>query len=73
MSQCVGEWNEVSREEKINENGNMMFHIDPVKSDLNQLMADALVKDFKKLGVWRWHFGIGITFHILLPISISSR
>lgn len=52
----VGEWNEVSREEKINENGNMMFHIDPVKSDLNQLKADTLVKDFKKLGVWGMAF-----------------
>jgi hypothetical protein len=69
----VGEWNEVSREEKINENGNMMFHIDPAKSDLNQLKADELVNDFKKLVFGVWHFGIGITFHILLPISISLR
>ena len=52
----VGEWNEVSREEKINENGNMMFHIDPVKSDLNQLKADTLVNDFKKLRVWGMAF-----------------
>jgi hypothetical protein len=52
----VGEWNEVSREEKINENGNMMFHIDPIKSDLNQLKADTLVNDFKKLGVWGMAF-----------------
>jgi hypothetical protein len=48
----VGEWNEVSREEKINENGNLMFHIDPTKSNLNQLKADKLVKEFEKLDVW---------------------
>ena len=34
----------------------MMFHIDPIKSDLNQLKADTLVNDFKKLGVWGMAF-----------------
>lgn len=52
----VGEWNEVSREEKINENGNLIFSIDPSKSDLNQLKANELVKGFKKLGVWGMAF-----------------
>jgi len=57
----VGEWNEVSREEKINENGNLMFHIDPTKSNLNQLKADKIVKEFEKLDVcgtafWNWNY-----------------
>jgi hypothetical protein len=52
----VGEWNEVSREEKINENGNMMFHIDPVKSNLTQVKADQLVDQFKKNDVWGMAF-----------------
>jgi hypothetical protein len=52
----IGEWNEVSREEKINENGNLMFQIDAVKSNLNQSKADDLVKEFKKLGVWGMAF-----------------
>src|SRR5437867_5105150 len=52
----IGEWNEVSREEKINENGNLMFHIDPSKSKLNQLKANELVNDFKKLRVWGMAF-----------------
>jgi len=41
----IGEWNEVSREEKINENGNLAFHIDPGKSNLNQVKADKLVDE----------------------------
>ncbi|HEX9318853.1 MAG TPA: hypothetical protein VF884_07955 [Nitrososphaeraceae archaeon] len=52
----VGEWNEVSREEKLNENGNMIFHIDAVKSNLNQMKADKLVGEFKKIGVWGMAF-----------------
>jgi hypothetical protein len=48
----IGEWNEVSREEKINENGNMIFQIDPAKSDLNQIKADELFREFKKMGIW---------------------
>ena len=52
----IGEWNEVSREEKINENGNLAFHIDPAKSNLNQVKADKLVNEFKKIGVWGMAF-----------------
>lgn len=52
----IGEWNEVSREEKINENGNLAFHIDPAKSNLNQVKADKLVDEFKKIGVWGMAF-----------------
>lgn len=57
----VGEWNEVSREEKINENGNYMFQIDTAKSNLTQAKADGLVNEFKKLGVrgmafWNWNY-----------------
>jgi hypothetical protein len=48
----VGEWNEVTREEKINENGNLMFSIDPFKSSLDQAKATQLVQAFKKIGVW---------------------
>lgn len=52
----IGEWNEVSREEKINENGNLAFRIDPAKSNLNQVKADKLVNEFKKIGVWGMAF-----------------
>jgi len=52
----IGEWNEVSREEKINENGNYMFQIDPAKSNLTQIKADSLVKEFKKLDAWGMAF-----------------
>jgi len=52
----IGEWNEVSREEKLNENGNLIFHIDPAKSNLNQVKADKLVTEFKKIGVWGMAF-----------------
>lgn len=48
----VGEWNEVTREEKINENGNMKFSIDPLKSNLDQTKATKLIQAFKKIGVW---------------------
>jgi hypothetical protein len=48
----IGEWNEVSREEKINENGNLMFQINPNKSRLNQEKVDLLIQDFKRLRVW---------------------
>ena len=52
----IGEWNEASREEKINENGNLAFRIDPAKSNLNQVKADKLVNEFKKIGVWGMAF-----------------
>lgn len=52
----IGEWNEVSREEKLNENGNLMFHSDPVKSNLTQVKADDLVNKFKEVGVWGMAF-----------------
>lgn len=52
----IGEWNEVSREEKINENGNMTFQIDPVKSNLDQVKADELIHEFKKIGIWGMAF-----------------
>lgn len=52
----IGEWNEVSREEKINENGNLAFRIDAAKSNLNQVKADKLVNEFKKIGVWGMAF-----------------
>ena len=52
----IGEWNEVSREEKINENGNLAFRIDPAKSNLTQVTADKLVNEFKKIGVWGMAF-----------------
>jgi hypothetical protein len=52
----VGEWNEVSREEIINENGNMTFQIDPVKSNLDQVKADELIHEFKKIDIWGMAF-----------------
>lgn len=50
-----------------------MFHIDPTKSNLNQLKADKLVKEFEKLDMWAQHFGTGIMSHILLLTSISLK
>ena len=58
----IGEWNEVSREEKIYENGNFMFQIDPAKSNLTQIKADNLIKEFKRWTLGGWRFAIGTTF-----------
>lgn len=48
----IGEWNNVLREQTINEEGNAVFEINPFKSDINQQEANQFVKIFKDLGIW---------------------
>ena len=48
----IGEWNNVLREQTINEEGNSVFQINPFESDINQEEANLFVKTFKDLGIW---------------------
>ena len=48
----IGEWNNVLREQTINEEGNAVFQINPFGSDINQQEANLFVKTFKDLGIW---------------------
>jgi hypothetical protein len=48
----VGEWNNVLREQTINEEGTAVFEINPFESDINQQEANQFVKIFKDLGIW---------------------
>jgi hypothetical protein len=48
----IGEWNNVLREQTINEEGNAVFEINPFASDINQQEANLFVKTFKDLGIW---------------------
>ncbi|HEX7275174.1 MAG TPA: cellulase family glycosylhydrolase [Nitrososphaeraceae archaeon] len=57
----VGEWNNVLREQVINEDGSPVFEINPFASDINQEQANLFVKTFKDLGIWglaywKWDF-----------------
>jgi len=57
----VGEWNNVLREQVINEDGAPVFEINPFESDINQEQANLFVKTFKDLGIWglaywKWDF-----------------
>lgn len=57
----IGEWNNVLREQTINEEGTSVFEINPFESDINQQEADLFVKTFKDLGIWglaywKWDF-----------------
>ena len=48
----IGEWNNVLREQIINEEGAAVFEINPFESDINQQEANQFVKIFKDLGIW---------------------
>jgi hypothetical protein len=48
----IGEWNNVLREQTINEEGAAVFEINPFESDINQQEANLFVKTFKDLGIW---------------------
>ena len=48
----IGEWNNVLREQIINEEGATVFEINPFESDINQQEANQFVKIFKDLGIW---------------------
>lgn len=57
----IGEWNNVLREQTINEEGTSVFEINPFESDITQQEADLFVKTFKDLGIWglaywKWDF-----------------
>ena len=57
----VGEWNNVLREQTVNEDGTSVFEINPFESDINQKEANLFVKTFKDLGIWglsywKWDF-----------------
>jgi len=48
----VGEWNNVLREQVINEEGSAVFQINPFESDISQQQANQFVKTFKDIGIW---------------------
>ena len=52
----IGEWNDVSREERISVEGKTISEINQEISDLNQTDADIMTKKFKDIGVWGWAF-----------------
>jgi len=52
----IGEWNDVSREERISVEGKTISEINQEISDLNQTNADIMTKKFRDIGVWGWAF-----------------
>lgn len=48
----IGEWNNVLREQTINEEGTAVFQINPFESDIDQEQANLFVKTFKDIGIW---------------------
>ncbi|TLX68784.1 MAG: glycoside hydrolase family 5 protein [Thaumarchaeota archaeon] len=48
----IGEWNNVLREQVINEEGSAVFQINPFESDISQQQANQFVKTFKDIGIW---------------------
>ena len=48
----IGEWNNVLREQTINEEGTTVFQINPFESDIDQEQANLFVKTFKDIGIW---------------------
>lgn len=57
----VGEWNNVLREQTVNDEGASVFEINPFESDITQEQANLFVKTFKDLGIWglaywKWDF-----------------
>ena len=52
----IGEWNDVSRQERISVEGKTISEINQEISDLNQTDADIMTKKFRDIGVWGWAF-----------------
>ena len=48
----VGEWNNVVREQTINEQGEVITQINPKLSNINQNEANLIVKTFKDIDAW---------------------
>ena len=57
----IGEWNNILREQTINEEGDTVFEINPFESDINQQQANLFVKTFKDTDIWGmayWRWGL---------------
>jgi hypothetical protein len=57
----VGEWNNLSRQRVVNEQGKVVFQTIPELSDINQIEANFIVQKSKEIGVcgmayWNWSF-----------------
>jgi Cellulase (glycosyl hydrolase family 5) len=48
----VGEWNNLSRERVVNEEGKIVFQTIPELSDINQIEANFIVQKLKEIDVW---------------------
>ena len=48
----IGEWNNVLREEAVNEEGQQVFNINPELSNISQEQANLIVKTFKDIDAW---------------------
>ena len=48
----IGEWNNVLREEAVNEEGQQVFNINPELSNISQEQADLIVQTFKDIDSW---------------------
>jgi cellulase (glycosyl hydrolase family 5) len=48
----IGEWNNVKREQTINEEGEVVFEINPELSDIDQSEANLIVQTFKDFNAW---------------------
>jgi hypothetical protein len=48
----IGEWNNVLREEAINEEGQQVFNINPELSNISQEQANLIVQTFKDIDAW---------------------
>jgi hypothetical protein len=56
----IGEWNDLSPEERNNVEAQELKKLNQGVSDLNQTDANLMIKKFKEIGEWGWAFGIGI-------------
>ena len=52
----IGEWNNVLRDEVMNEKGDFDYIINNATSDLNQTTLDTMIKKFSDIGAWGWAF-----------------
>jgi hypothetical protein len=48
----IGEWNNVKREQSVNEEGEVVFQINPELSDIDQSEANLIVQTFKEIDAW---------------------
>jgi Cellulase (glycosyl hydrolase family 5) len=48
----VGEWNNVNRERTVNEDGEIVYNINPESSDISQEQANLIVETLKDINVW---------------------